>query len=294
VHGEGEVQVSWSIAPEDLPPSPEGAREVVTSAALNAFHASVGHFLLGQPAVYEGMLAVAGAGLAQLPESQVVGTLEHTRNVYRPDAAPYRLLHQFRVYSPEHEYRAALRQEGVLSAGPPATWLIENGLGAAEVVLGIAEGGSLASGSGGACYQCMTALGDPGDAVDTVVLAASELDPADGASFAVAVDGRLQRIAPEDLGPTEIGAAARAGAAPRDASAKELFAGFAEVEPGRFERESPEPSETRVRCAEGGSRRIEYRTTWRIELGDVARSGVGDIEVLRAWPCDPIAIGGGS
>jgi hypothetical protein len=294
VHGQGDVQVTWNVAPEDLPPSMEGAREVVTSAAHAAFQNSIGHFLLGQPAVYRGRLTASGEGLTPLPESESFATLEHLHNVYRSSGSAYQLLHQFHVYDRARGHRARLRQEGVLSAGPPATWLIEDGLGAAEIVLGIAEDGSLPLGQSGMCYMCMTSLGDPGDDVETIVVAASELDPADGASFAVAVDGRWQRIAPEDLGPAELAGATCASATRCGATTQDWFDGFEMVAPGRFERVSPSPSETRVRCSAGGSRRIVFRTTWRIQLGDVARSGIGDIEVIEALPCETINIGGGS
>jgi hypothetical protein len=294
VHGEGDVQVTWSVAPEDLPPSMEGAREVVTSAAHATFQASIGHFLQGQPAVYKGKLAASGDGLTPLPESESFATLVHLRNISRPNARPYVLLHEFYVYDPLREQRARLRQEGVLSNAPPAAWLLRDGLGAAEIALDIAADGTLPAGKVGMCFGCMTSLGDPGDNVDTIVLDASELDPADGASRPVTVDGSWQRIAPEDLGPSELAGASCATAAHCGPNAQDLFDGFEAVAPGRFERESPSPSTTRVRCSAGGSRSIVYRTTWRIQLGDVARSGIGDIEVIEARPCESINIGGGS
>jgi hypothetical protein len=295
VHGDGDVEVTWSVAAQDLPPSLEGAREVVTASAHATFQASVGHFLLGQPAVYRGTLAASGHGLTPLPESESFVTLDHLRNVHRPNGAPYQLLHQLHVYDPARGYRARLRQEGVLSAGSPASRLIRDGLGAAEIVLGIGEDGSLPTGQSGMCYTCMTSLGDPGDSAEAIVLAASELDPVDGASFAVTLDGRWQRIAPEELGPAELAAASCANATRCDAArSREFFDAFELVAPGRFERESPSPSETRVRCSEGGSRRIVFRTTWHIQLGDITRSGIGDIEVIEALPCEPLNIGGGS
>jgi hypothetical protein len=283
---DGAVEIRWSIPDAQQPPRPEGAAEVLTAAALAAFHVRVGQLLAGTPALYEGtLLADGGETLDSVLQTSVMVTATTMPNLYFHDRS-FGPVHLLKAYAGDTAARATIVQDAS-EAELSADWLSPDGLGSAWIDVSSPLAGDSRATLWGRCLECMTVL--RGSSTESVVLRGSALDPDDGPPVAVVVQGALARITPEALDPERL---ARYWLALGDAAGSALAAEFRETAPRRWERAHAD--RTYLRCKEGGSRLVDYRTTWRLQVGDPALSGIGAIEVLAAAPCENFDYGGGS
>lgn len=279
---EGPAHVIWSIPEEEQPPLLDGAAGVLTSAALSTFDAQVGRLLSGSPAVYEGTLL-----LDRSERLDVMATFIKWPSLYLDGVTFDDGVYTLDLHAGSSTARARAWQDAGWPgwANMPPEDLPASGRvpGWIEVMMPDASAPPLR----GRCVDCMTVLRD--EPVDAVALSANNIDPENAASVPFHVDAELHHIAPEALSPEILG---RLWVALGDPEGAALADDFVEVSPGIWERE--QVSQTYLRCKEGGSRLVDYRTTWRVQEGEPERSGIGDIEVFGAAACEAFDYGSGS
>jgi hypothetical protein len=275
--GDGRVQIIWNIPEEQQPPLLDGARDVLTTAAISGFDARVGRFLRSSPTLYEGALTLGSDRAVD------VMVTWHTQGSLWLEGVQFdEGVHELSVYSGTPKRWLAIWQDrlwGALSAeARPA-----GGIGSAWLDVEVSAGERLR----GRCVACMTILEE--EPVDAIAVTASSIDPEESGAVSIRVDADLERVVPEAFTPELLYRLWRAmGEADRAPDMLELV----EIAPGVWERVHTD--RTYLRCKEGGSRLVDYRTTWRVQPGDTSKSGIGDIEVFGAAECEAFDYGGGS
>lgn len=275
--GGGSVEVVWSIPEEEQPPSLDGAAGVLQAAALNRFQIGVGLYVTGTRIVYEGSLA-----LENRAPLDVVATWTTLPSFYLVGVTFEAGVHELELYAGSPMRRAGVWQDR-LWATLPAESLPSNGLGTAWLDVQASTGDELL----GRCTSCMTILSEP--PVDDIVLHADQIDPEYAAIVDFGVEAELHRIAPDAFTPEVL---RRVWKTMGDETAESVADELIEVAPDTWEREHLD--QTYLRCKEGGSRLVDYRTTWVLRPHAPERSGVRAIEVFDAGPCEAFDYGGAS
>ena len=274
--------ITWSIPEAEQPPLLHGAAEVLTTVARSRYRDVVGRFLEGSPRVYDGVLAVDAGDRGAFPGSPATLTTTIFPNLgYR--GVIFERAHVMNLLVGGGERVSKVFQEASEAELGPE-WLSPEGLGSAWLDLSMSDAPEALV--WGRCFQCMTVLEEA--PVQRIVLRAESLDPNDGPPLPVHVEGELEHVAPELLTPELLQRVYRAELGTEPAELQD----FRELQPGLWQREHAD--RTYLRCKEGGSRLVDYRTTWTLEQGSPERSGIGPIEVTGAAACEPFDYGGGS
>jgi hypothetical protein len=278
----GVAEVTWHIPESEQPPLLDGAAQVLTGVARERFNAAVGRFLLGSPRVYEGALSIDAGSFGAVARTPVTLTSTLFPSLYYRDVS-FDRAHVMRLGDASGVLHLRAFQEASEAELDPAS-LSPEGLGSAWLDVSMSD--DPAAFAWGRCFGCMTVLEEA--PVARIELAADSLDIDGAPAVAVRVEGELEHVAPEMLTPPILERATRIDSG----STAPVTLDFEEREPGLWQREHADS--TYLRCKEGGSRLVDFRTTWTIEEGDLDGSGISAIEVDAAGACEPFDYGGGS
>jgi hypothetical protein len=278
----GVAEVTWHIPESEQPPLLDGAAQVLTSVARGRFNAAVGRFLLGSPRVYEGTLSIDAGALGVMPRTEVTLTSTLFPSLFYRDVT-FDQAHVMTLGEASGALRVRAFQETSEAELDPS-WLSAEGLGSAWLDVSMSDDHEAFA--WGRCFGCMTVLEEA--PVARIVLGADALDTDGAPPVAVRVEGELEHVAPELLTPPILERAIRTDSR----SAAPVMLDFEERQPGLWQREQADS--TYLRCKEGGSRLVDFRTTWTIEEGNLDGSGISAIEVDAAGACEAFDYGGGS